>query len=132
MTRARVLARGRIAAEAGMVDACVIRRRTGSATDPDTGASTPTYSTLYAGVCKIQNSHAEAGRTDVGEDYLLLLRLEVHLPIAVIGLQVGDEITVTAAAYDADLPGRVFRIHDLAHKTFATARRVGALEKTGS
>jgi hypothetical protein len=132
MSRATVLKRGQLAAEAGMVDACAIRRRTGSVTDRDTGASTPTYAALYSGPCKVQNSRAEAGRSDVGEDYLLLLRLEVHLPMSVTGLQAGDEIVITAAAHDADLPGRVFRIHDLAHKTFATARRVGVIEKTGS
>ncbi len=132
MSRATALKRGQLAAEAGMVDACLIRRRTGSATDRDTGASTPTYATVYSGPCKVQNSRAEAGRSDVGEDYLLLLRLEVHLPMSVTGLQAGNEIVITAATYDADLPGRVFRIHDLAHKTFATARRVGVIEKTGS
>lgn len=132
MSRASVTRRGQRAAEAGMVDTCTVRRRTGSTTDRDTGASTPSYTTLYTGPCKVQNSRAEAGRADVGEDYLLLLRLEVHLPAAVTGLQAGDEIVITSAAIDADLPGRVFRIHDLAHKTWATARRVGVIEKTGS
>jgi hypothetical protein len=132
MSRGSVLSRGQLAAQAGMCDTCTVRRRTGSATDRDTGASTPTYSTLYAGMCKVQGTQAEAGRTDAGEDYLLLLRMEVHLPVAVTGLQVGDEITITAAPHDADLTGRVFRVHDLAHKSWATARRVGVIEKTGS
>ncbi len=46
--------------------------------------------------------------------------------------QVGDEIEITASVHDADLLGRVFRIHDLAHKTHATARRVQCVERTGS
>lgn len=115
-----------------MVDACVIRRRTGLTEDPDTGASTPAYEVLYTGRCRVQNALAQASRADAGEDYLLMLRIEVHLPISVTGLRVADEITMTAAAHDPDLPGRVFKIHDLAHKTHATARRVGALEDTGS
>lgn len=114
-----------------MVDSCVIRRRTGSTTDPDTGASMPTYSVLYDGACRIKAARAEAGRAEVGEDFLLLLRLELHLPIAVTGLQVGDQATVAAAAHDPDLPGRIFRIHDLAHSTHVTARRVGIIEITG-
>lgn len=132
MSRGSVLARGRLAAEAGMVDECVVRRRVGATTDPDTGASTPTYADVYVGKCRLQTSRAEAGRTEAGEDFLLLLRLELHLPMSVTGLQVGDEATVTAAAHDPDLPGRTFRIHDLMHKTHATARRVGVIEKTGS
>ena len=115
-----------------MVDECTIRRLAGKVTDPDTGASVPSYDVLYTGKCKVQNAMAQAARTDAGEDYLLLLRLEVHLPMSVAGLKAGDEIVITAAAHDSDLPGRIFRIHDLAHKTYATARRVGVLEKTGS
>jgi hypothetical protein len=132
VSRGSVLARGRIAAEAGMQDECTIRRTTGRTTDPDTGASVPTYDVLYTGKCRVQASLAQAARADAGEDYLLLLRLEVHLPMSVTGLKAGDEIVITDAAYDPDLPGRVFRIHDLAHKTHATARRVGVIEKTGS
>lgn len=133
MSRASVLARGQAAAEAGMVDACVIRRRTGSTTDPDTGVSTPAYATLYTGKCRVQNARAEAGREEAGQDFLLVLRLEVQLPVAgTAGLQAGDQITITSATHDADLVGRVFRIHDLAHKSEPTARRVGVIELTGS
>lgn len=132
MSRATVLARARAAALAGMNDACVIRRKMGTTTDPDTGASTPAYATLYTGACRVKAALAQAGQADAGQDYLLLLRLEVHLPMTVTGLQVGDEVTITAAAYDPDLPGRVFIIRDLFHMTHATARRVGVIEKTAS
>jgi hypothetical protein len=115
-----------------MVDACTITRTTGRSTDTTTGAVTPTTSTLYTGKCRVQQQQAQATTEDVGEDQVLLLRLEVQLPMSVTGLQVGDRITVTASAHDADLVGRVFRVHDLAHKTHATARRVQCLEVTGS
>lgn len=132
MSRSSVLARGRTLAEAAMIDTCTVRRLTGTVTDPDTGARTPTYSTQYTGPCRVQQHQATADRQVAGEDFLLLLRLEVQLPIAVTGLQVGDEITMTAATHDADLVGRVFKIHDLAHKSEATSRRVQCIEKTGS
>lgn len=132
MSRASVLALGRAAAEAGMVDACTITRVTGRTTDPDTGEVTDTRSTLYTGACRVQQAQASAQREDVGQDHLLLLRLEVQLPMSVVGLQVGDEVTITASEADEDLPGRVFLVHDLAHKTEATARRVQCLERTGS
>lgn len=132
MTRGTVLARGRAAAEQGMVDACTIRRVASVTTDPLTGATTPTWTDLYAGKCRVQQHQAQAQREDVAEDHLLLLRLEVQLPMSVTSLEVGDEITMTSSAHDPDLPGRVFLIHDLAHKTEATARRVQCVERTGS
>jgi hypothetical protein len=131
MSRASVLARGRTAAELGMVDACTIRRMSGSGTtDPDTGLPTQSYTDLYAGKCRVQQATAQAQREDVGEDRLLLLRLEVQLPMTVTGLKVGDQITITSSVYDPDLPGRVFLVHDLAHKTEATSRRVQCTERT--
>lgn len=132
MSRATALARGRIFDGLGMADTCTITRVTGRTTDPDTGEVTDTTSTLYSGKCRVQQHQATADRKDVGEDYLLLLRIEVQLPMSVTGLAVGDLITVTASAQDADLVGRVFRIHDLAHKSEATSRRVQCVERTGS
>lgn len=132
MSRASVLALGRTAAEAGMIDVCVIRRVTGAITNPSTGERVPTYATPYTGPCRIQQRAAVAGGQNAGEDYVLLLRLEVQLPMTVTGLQVGDQVTITASAHDADLVGRVFRVHDLAHKSEATSRRVQCVEETGS
>lgn len=132
MSRDSVLARGRAAAEGGMVDACVIRRVTGDTSDPDTGVETPTYATVYTGKCRVQQHQATADQQDIGEDHLLLLRIEVQLPMSATGLEVGDEVTMTASVHDADLVDRVFVVHDLAHKTEATARRVQCVERTGS
>lgn len=115
-----------------MVDACTIARIGTRVTDTTTGAVTTPRTTLYTGQCRVQQQKADAQREDAGEDHLLLLRIEVQLPMSVTGLKVGDEITITASAHDADLVGRVFRVHDLAHKTHATTRRVQCLEKTGS
>lgn len=125
-----LLARGRRAAEALMVDQCTIRRRTGETTDDD-GNVVPAYADLYAGKCRVQQPNAQAQPADVGEDYLLLLRLEVQVPMSVVGLEVGDEITVTTSVHDPDLSGRVFVVRDLAHGSHKTARRVGVTERTG-
>jgi hypothetical protein len=132
MSAASALARGRAAVEALMVDACTITRVGERDTDTTTGEVTEPVSTLYTGQCRVQQAQAQATEETVGEDHLLLLRLEVQLPMSVTGLEVGDLITITASVHDPDLPGRVFRIHDLAHKTHATARRVQCVEKTGS
>lgn len=136
MSAATALARGQAAAEKLMVDACTIRRRDpdSDVTDPDTGEVTKAYAApdpLYAGKCRVQQALAQAQQQDAGEDYLLLLRLEVHLPVAgTTGLQVGDEVTVTASVHDPDLAGRVFLVRDLFHKTHPTSRRVQVTERT--
>lgn len=126
-----LLARGRVAAEALMADACTIRRASAPTTDPDSGVVTPTTTTIYSGKCKVQQAQAASNTNprEVGEAYLLLLHLEVHLPVSVTGLDTDDEVTITASN-DPDLIGRVFRIRELSHKTYATARRVGVQERT--
>jgi hypothetical protein len=116
----------------GMVDACTITRVGTRVTDTTTGEVTEPTSTLYTGQCRVQQKQADATEETVGEDRLLLLRLEVQLPMSVTGLEVGDLITITSSVHDPDLPGRVFRVRDLAHKTHATSRRVQCVEKTGS
>lgn len=130
MSREALIARGRAAAERGMVDACTIRRVVGESRDDFSGTVTDDYDDLYAGKCRVQQALAQAASEDAGEDYVLLLRLEVQLPMSVDGLRVGDVVTITSSALDADLVGRVFLIRDLFHKTHATARRVQVTERT--
>jgi hypothetical protein len=130
MSRESVLARGRTAAEAGMVDGCTVRRLTGSVTDDFSGVPVETWADLYAGKCRVQQDMAQSQAHTVGEDYQLLLRLEVQLPMSVVGLEIGDVVTITSSASDPDLPGRVFLVRDLAHKTDATARRIQVTERT--
>lgn len=130
MDVAAVIERGRAAAEALMVDACLIRRATGGEGSDDDGNVVKEYTDLYAGRCRVQQRTGQATQADAGEDYLLLLRLEVHLPMGVTALKVGDEVTITASQHDPDLIGRVLLVRDLAHKTHATSRRVGVTERT--
>lgn len=128
MSRTRLLSRAQAAAVRGMVDVCTIRRITGTSTTG--GVVTPTYSTLYTGqACRIQQSLAQAAQHDAGQDYTLLVRFELQLPVAVTGLRVSDEVNITASQ-DADLVGRVFLVRDLMHKTDESARRVGVTERT--
>ncbi len=131
MSAATALARGRAAAEQLMVDTCVVRRVTGETTDPFSGTITPTLTTLYTGPCRIQHGEAQAREeTNVGQAYLLMLVLELQLPMTVTGLQVDDQVTITASVHDPDLVNRVFAIRDLFHKTHATVRRLRIQERT--
>ena len=117
-----------------MADACTIRREnTSDTTDPVTGVGTTTYSTIYAGKCRVQQQAAIARPHDVGEDKIWLVRFDLQLPVATsAGLQVGDQVTITAAVNDPDLVNRVFTVNELAHKSELTARRVGIIEVTDS
>ncbi len=116
-----------------MVDSCTIRRRTGTTTDQFSGVITPTYLNPdpYAGKCRVQQPQAVDRPHDVGEDFVLIARLELQIPVSVVGIDVGDEVTITAAARDGDLVGRVFLVHDLPHKTDSTARRLQITERLG-
>lgn len=124
------VAAGRAAAESLMVDACTIRRKTGETTDTDTAQVTPTYSTIYSGKCRFQQRDTGVREQNVAEQVNRMLRVELHLPMAVIGLKVADVVTCTASVRDPDLPGREFLIRDLFHKTDATARRIRLEEFT--
>ncbi len=133
MSRAALLARARAAANAGMVDTCTIRR-------PISGEETDGYGTVvtsyadpdpYSGSCRVQQTRqTSSSERDIAEDQVVLLAVEVQLPMTVTGLQIGAEIHMTASVSDPDLPGRVFRISSLAHKTDASARRVQCTERT--
>ncbi len=124
------LARARIVAERLMVDTCTIRRSVSTSTDPNSGDITPTYATIYGGKCRVQQPSVDARSADAGEAYLLMLRLSVQVPMTVAGVRAGDEVLINSAVFDPDLPGRTFVVRELAHKTHATARRLGVEEKT--
>lgn len=130
MSATTVTLRGRLAAEALMVDTVTVRRKSGEATDSDTGVVSPTYSTVYTGKCRVQQRAGVARPASVGEAEVLVSRLELHVPTSATGIASDDVATVDASALDADLVGRVFHIRELAHKTFATARRYSMVEVT--
>lgn len=125
-----VLARGRAAAEARMVDACVIRRTTAKSTNTTTGVVTPTLATIYTGKCEIQQAEAQGRQENSAEAHLLMLQLQLKVPMTAAALERLDEVEITASAHDPELVGRIFRIRDLHHKSHATARRVSIQERT--
>lgn len=131
MSAASALARARAAAQALMVDTCTIQHQTGTTTDPLTGVVTPTWTTVYTGRCRVQQTLAQGSRVEAGEIEPVVLRLEVQLPVVGSeGVERGDLVTVTASVHDVDLVGRAFRVRDLHHKTHATSRRVQCEEVT--
>lgn len=124
--------RGQAAAERNMLDACTVQHKTGEATDAD-GVVTPTYgAAFYTGKCQVQiQTQSETGAGgDVGEAFRIVSRKVVRLPMSVTGVVEGDRITITAAALDPVLAGKVYVARDIAEKSFLTARRVTVLDVT--
>jgi hypothetical protein len=132
MSRESVLARGRVAALAGMADTCTITRSEVTGLNQQTGAQVLTTTTVYTGACRIQQRvPAGATLTDEGQSSRQMLRRELQLPVATSGgVAVGDKVTITACVNDSDMTGRVFVVQELAGKSEATARRLGVEEAT--
>lgn len=129
MSALDALARGRAAAEALMVDACTIKRLDTQTTDSETGQVTNTYTEIYSGKCKVQRSGlvSVARPQQVGQAQLYTSTLELHVPMSVTGANADDLVSIDTSM-DPDLVGRDLHLRELAHKTYATARRFGLTE----
>lgn len=126
--------RGRAAAEALMVETCTITRPgTAHTTDPTTGKVSYAGSALYSGKCRVQMMTGTRGDAleQAGERAFVVQSAIISVPATVTGVRVGDVVKVTAAALDADLTNRQYRVQDVVHKTFVTARRLICQEVTG-
>lgn len=138
MSLGTALNRGRRLAESLMVDECIIRRQSGLATDPATGAVTPAYTTVYPSVqdiangnkgkCKVQTFTNRELLKNGGQYEFVVQRYEVQIPVAAVGVNVNDEALITSSAHDPELPGRAYRIVGLMNKSLGTARRLGVEE----
>lgn len=131
MSRESALALGRAAAEVGMTDACTTRRKAAGTTyDDATGNTTPTWTAVYSGPCRMKQPAAQANNSNVGEAAVLLQQPEVHLPMSAALHRPGDEITITASVNDPASVGRVFLVRAVPAHSAATARRYGVTERT--
>jgi hypothetical protein len=123
MSLTDLVLRGRDAAEALMIDACTVRRPTGTVTDPVTGNVTPSWTLVYEGKCKVQATQAQASNPLAGGHAFTVEDLEWQAPIGTGPFNVNDVIMQTAAPLDPDLVGTTYRVTSLARKTAKTAQR---------
>jgi len=131
MSRAeRVVLRGRRRAEALMIDACTIRRVTGTTTDPDGNVMT-TFADIYAGKCRIQTNDPYEQRPEAGEHSFTVLRDILQVPMSVTGVNPDDVVQVTASQLDPDLVGRTWSVAGPSRKTHQTMRRYFITEVAG-
>ena len=131
MSRASVLARGRVFAAGGFVDTCTITRVINITTDILSGQVAKQTEIVYAGVCRIQQSSAAAGPSTVGQAAIRTVTLELQLPV--VGsedLRPDDKVVILTCVHDSDLVGREFFITGEHHATHKTARRLPLQEIT--
>jgi hypothetical protein len=121
----------RAEAESLMVDSCTITRG-GSATtiDEDTGVvGSGSATTVYFGKCRLQTRNVQPNTTAAGETEYSLLAYVLQVPMSVVGVAIGDVVTVTGTL-DDDLDARRFTVTGVVHKTHLTARRLALEEVT--
>lgn len=129
MSRESVLARGRAAAEQGMTSTCTSRRQSGTPVyDDNTGGTTPGWTAVYSGPCRLKQPSPTASSSTVGESAVMLVQPEIHLPMDAPLHKPGDEITMTACPEDPLSAGRMFHVKAMSG---ATARRYSVIERTG-
>jgi hypothetical protein len=127
MNLAPLLARGRAAAQALMTDTGYVRRPGAPVTNETTGVVSPSWSDVYAssaapGPLRVQEA---TGRdATAGENLSQLAGVVVSLPITEADVIPGDQVVISTAGFDTDLPGRVFTVTRVLAKSHATARRL--------
>lgn len=137
MTRvAGVLARGRRAAEALMVDTCRITRPGTGERDYDKGTmqyTDPQREVVYEGKCRVQLTAQSVGASNqaAGERLTTIQVAELQLPVVgTEGVAVHDVAEILTAKNDDALQGRQLTIAARHEKTHATSRRLRLKEAT--
>jgi len=129
MTATDAALRGRASAESLMLDACTVQRPGTPVTDPDGAVSTP-LAEVYTGRCKVQQTISQASNPSAGGHQFTVQDSRVDFPVMAGPLAVDDVVTMTASVLDPQLVGRVFRVTELFHKSYATAQRTRVSEIT--
>ena len=135
-----VTLRGRLAAEALMIDSCLVERSIGEVTDPVTGVVSEGWETIYPtpadvaagnpGKCKVQGRQAQAASPVAGGHAFTVEQLMIHLPVSAQS-RLDDRVTIVNATMDPDLVGSTFRLTELARGTYRTADRWNVEAVTG-
>ncbi|MGH3010163.1 MAG: DUF6093 family protein [Gaiellaceae bacterium] len=100
-----VLASGRRRSLILLIDECVIKRVTGSTTDPATDVIVPIYTTIYTGPCRVKPNRTPVART-AGDSPLEVQRYVVQLPWNATGRVQKDDLYVATVCDDAWLVER--------------------------
>ena len=125
MSAASAVLAGQVAAERNMVDTCTVQPVAG--VSDSTGL--PVLGTaVYTGKCKVQTYEPQESNPQAGGATYTVQRYAVHVPVGAFVPVIGHVVTITAAALDAGLVGRKYRVVALLHKSLPTAYRLGVEE----
>lgn len=117
-------------AEALMVDTCRIERPGEVVTDPETGAVTPSYTLVYEGRCKVQQTMAQSRSAEAGGAVFTVLDTRLDIPIGAGPVAPGDRASMLTGVYNPALVGNVYRITEPFEKSIQTAQRLRVEELT--
>jgi hypothetical protein len=115
--------------EAQMVDTCTITRDAlgveDAVLDRDTGELTDPSApeTIYSGKCILKEVVTKDILFEQGGQYQERDMMKALLPVTAEGIQLGDVLTLTATAYNADFLGiemRVFQVQGGTHKVYTS------------
>lgn len=131
MSATSAVLHGRAAAEALMVDACTITA--GAAVQVYDEASdtyvTPAGASRYSGPCRVKPRESDQN-VEAGAESISLWPYTVSVPVAAVGIDVDDVVTVTDCPLDPSLVGRTLRVRQVTQGSFITARRLGCEVQT--
>ena len=130
MSAVDALLRGRVAAEALMVDACTIQRPGTPVTDPNTGVVTSVLYPIYTGKCKVQSKDSAMSSPEAGGHVFVVVSRQVHIPAGAADVRNDDVVTVTASVLNPFGIGRKYRVEGFTPDSFDTAARIPVKEIT--
>lgn len=110
--------------ETVMVDTCVIARDGTATLDPGTGLVSSTPTTIYSGVCQLQQAGVEANATIFGGAAVTRQRFVLAVPHDATGIGIEDRVTVTSS-WDSSAVGRALRVTAVPSRSFNLYRAVG-------
>lgn len=115
---------GRALAESLMVDTCRIERPGEAVTDPETGVVSPSFTLVYEGPCKVQQTLAQSSSVEVGGAVFTAQDTRLDIPVGAGPVAPGDRATMLTGAYNPALVGNVYRVTDLFETSLQTAQRL--------
>jgi len=113
---------GRTLAES-MMESTVVIKRAGTPSEDANGVLTPTYTTIYSGVCRLRMTEARSDEVAVAGQALAKQNPTLSIPVSATGsadVRVDDIATVTTPLDSLIVLGRIAGIHSQTH---STARR---------
>lgn len=107
-----------------MIDSCIIDRPGKAVTDPETGKVAPSYTPVYTGRCKVQQTLAQSSSREAGGAVFTVQPTGLHIPVGAGPVRSGDRVRMVSGVTDPALLGNQYRVVETFEKTWPTAQRL--------